>query len=481
MGLLSLIITLPLFTLLVLVVAPEKYARPIAITGSIVAFAASLFALSQFAIDGVGLQFEEKFTWIPTFGIFYHLGLDQLSIWLVVLATFLGLLALSASYSIESQLKMYYGCFLLLITTMVGVFSSHDFFLFYIFWEMSLFPLYVIIALWGSENRLYASLKMFLYTLFGSVFLLIGIFLLHSYVGTFDVQTIMANRDLIPANIQMLIAGLFTLGFAVKLPMVPFHTWLPDAHVQAPTAGSMLLAGVLLKMGGYGIMRFVFEMFPTPAVQIAFPLFIFGLINIVYGAFLALAQTDLKKLVAYSSISHMGFVLVGLASLKTIGIAGALFQMIAHGITSPAMFFCVGLLYYRTHSRELSVYGGLATKLPKFAVLFAITAFASLGLPGLIGFVGEFTSLAAGFATYGWWIIPGGFGVFLAGMYILKMFQGVLWGDVPEKCEKLVDLSRVETFVLGTFVLLSIVGGLIPTIFLPAVNAYAERIAALFG
>jgi len=464
MGFLSGLLLFPVVGVVLLTLLPARFSRITALLVSLLTFIGTVVLLFSFNTTITTLQFEELYQWIPSLGIGFHVGVDHLSILLVVLSSFLSVLAIGASYGVEKNLKAYYVCFLFLLATLLGVFVAHDLFLFYVFWELSLFPLYVIIALWGGERRVYAAIKMFLYTLFGSIFLLIGIILLSVLVQphTFDLPTIISLRDTIPLQFQLLIVVLFSIGFAVKLPLVPVHTWLPDAHVEAPTAGSMLLAGVLLKMGGYGFLRLVFGLFPQAAVVIAFPLFVIGLVNIVYGAFLALAQSDLKKLVAYSSISHMGFVVIGLASLQDIGVQGALFQMIAHGITSPALFFVVGVLYHRTHSRDIKFYGGIATVMPVFSVLFALTAFASLGLPGLIGFIGEFATLAGGFIAYGWWVVAGGAGVFLAGMYMLKMVQGVLWGKVADRCKGLKDLTRTEVLVLVPLVVLMFIGGIAP-------------------
>lgn len=482
MGILSFILIIPLISLVALLVASEKHSRRISIAGNALTLLTSLGMLMRFNLKETGLQFEENYPWISSLDINFHIGVDHLSILFVVLTSLICFLALLSSFDIKKFGKVYYSCFLLLLSSMIGVFVSFDLFLFYVFWEFSLFPLYIIIALWGGKNRIYAAIKMFLYTLFGSIFLLTGIILVYIFATphSFDLLKVIANAHTISAPFPLIIVILFSIGFAVKLPIVPFHTWLPDAHVEAPTAGSMILAGIVLKMGGYGFLRLVMGVFPSAAQNLATTLAVLAIISILYGAFLALAQTDLKKLVAYSSISHMGFVLLGIASMTHIGFSGAIFQMIAHGLSSAALFFIVGILYLRTNTREINGFGGLASIMPCFSILFSIIAFGSLGLPGLAGFVGEFSSLTGGYEKFGWIAGIGALGIFIAAMYMLKMLQSVLWGKPRDDQLSLNDLSMTEKTVLGTLVFFTILGGILPNIFLRFIEAGTDALSQLY-
>ncbi|MEK7376177.1 MAG: NADH-quinone oxidoreductase subunit M, partial [Candidatus Margulisiibacteriota bacterium] len=375
---------------------------------SLAPLAASIYLLVKFGRDAAGFQFQEVLPWIPSLGIKYHLGIDGISLPLLILTTLLTTLSLIYSWIIKDRPKEYFILFLFLETGMLGVFSALDLFLFYVFWEISLVPMYFLIGIWGGARREYAAIKFFLYTLLGSLAMLLSILLLYfnSAPHTFDLLELSKMAD--PALSLIVFIGFF-LAFAIKVPMFPFHTWLPDAHVEAPTAGSVILAGVLLKMGGYGFLRFALPLLSETCAYLAVPIAILALISIVYGAFVAMAQTDLKKLIAYSSVNHMGYVMLAISAAmagaassaaKSVAVSGAVMQMLSHGLITGALFFLVGVIYERTHTRQLADFGGLGAKVPVFAGVFSFFAFASLGLPGLSGFISEFMIFIGSFPVY---------------------------------------------------------------------------------
>ncbi|MFQ5927752.1 MAG: NuoM family protein, partial [Terriglobia bacterium] len=414
-------------------------------------FAVSLPLVWLFDKTAPGFQFVFKRPWIPSFHVEYHLGIDGISYLLIMLTTVLGFIAVLSSWSfIQDRVKEYYIMFMVLQTGMLGVFMSLDFVLFYVFWEVMLVPMYFIIGVWGHERKLYAAIKFFLFTLLGSVLLLLGILALWYYnwhdlsnPRTFDVTQLM-QLDL-PLEWQKWIFWAFFVAFAIKVPMVPFHTWLPDAHVEAPTAGSVILAGVLLKMGTYGFMRFSLPMLPDASREYVWIMATLSIIAIVYGALVCMMQKDMKKLIAYSSVSHLGFCTLGIFALNHQGLAGSLLQQVNHGISTGALFLIAGLLYERRHTREIVAFGGLSTPMPRFAAIYLIISLASLGMPLLNGFIGEFTILLGAWQESKVWAAFAVLGIVLAAAYLLWLYQRVMFGPVthPEN-EKLRDLNLRE-------------------------------------
>ena len=408
-----------------------------------------------------GLQMEDFGSWIPALGVTYHVGVDGLSIWMVMLTTFIMPLAIASSWhSIDTQVKNYYIFMLLLETGMLGVFLAQDLFLFYIFWEFTLVPMYFLIGIWGGKDRVYASLKFFLYTMAGSLLMLLAILYMGITVGTFNLPELIGARGDF-AGAQFWLFWGFAIAFAIKVPVWPLHSWLPDAHTQAPTAGSIVLAGVLLKMGTYGFTRFNLPLFPEQSVASAPFIAVLAIIGIIYGAVVAFAQTDVKKLVAYSSISHLGFVMLGIFSLNEIGIQGGIIQGVNHGLSTGALFFIVGFIYDQRHTRELKDFGGLWKAVPIFAVLSLVVSLSSMGLPGLNGFVGEFAILlgsmgsdaltANGTAS---WIFTAfaTTGVILAAVYLLKMYQGVFMGPLDNEANmSLREMNGGEMVIMLSF------------------------------
>jgi NADH-quinone oxidoreductase subunit M len=438
--LLSVILFTPLAGLAILLLIPSRSKDLIRVWANIVAFAGFLISLplvSRFQAGQPDFQFEERADWIPTLGAHYHLGIDGISLLLVILTTLMGFIAVLCSWSaIQDRLKEYYAMFLLLQTGMIGVFLSLDFFLFYIFWELVLVPMYFIIGVWGGPRKLYAAIKFFLYTLAGSVLMLLGILTLYFqhysqfHFYTFEIPELMKTS--LPLGLQQWVFWAFFIGFAIKVPMFPFHTWLPDAHVEAPTAGSVILAAVLLKMGTYGFLRFSLPLLPKASADqsIVQILAILSIIGIIYGALVSLMQADWKKLVAYSSVSHLGFCTLGIFSLNPNGIAGSVLQQINHGISTGMLFMIIGVIYERRHTREISEYGGLAHVMPTFAKIFAFAMLSSAGLPLLNGFVGEFTILQGAFEANRIWAAFAVTGVIFGAAYLLWLYQRTMLGQV---------------------------------------------------
>lgn len=489
---LSVLIFLPILLILPILLAPEgKDGRNIHILG--IGGSALLFMYSSLAWTGLVRPVSEVIPWIPSLGITYSLGTDGLTMTLVYLTTFLVLMSAIASFtSIHKRLKLYYSMLFVLTTAVLGVFLARDMFLFFLFWELELIPMYLLIAIWGGPRRDYASLKFVLYTLFGSVFLVAGTLALYFHARSLpgaDMTTLFQFQSIqnaigqnLPLASQVLIfIALFTT-FAVKLPVVPVHTWLPDAHVEAPTPISMMLAGILLKMGAYGMLRFGFEFLPDAARVLAPYIAVLAVINIVYTAGVALVQTDLKKLIAYSSVSHMGFVLLGLAALNAIGFNGAVFVMFAHGLVSAALFMCVGTLYNRTHTRNIADYGGFGTQTPIIFYFFLFMSMASLGLPLLVSFASETLVFYGAFVSKAFQTIPffgnsinlsiqgltfiAGLGVVIGAAYLLWMLKRVFFGPIQDRWTSLPDASSSEVFVLLTLTLLVLAFGLYPNLIL---------------
>jgi NADH-quinone oxidoreductase subunit M len=425
-----------------------------------------LFDLSN-RTAGFVFDYLTPLQWFPQVNVNYWMGADGLSVPMLFLTGLLSFVSIFVSFSITERVKEYFAWFLLLEVGMFGVFCALDFFLFYIFWEIMLVPMYFLIGVWGGPRREYAAIKFFLYTLFGSVFMLIGILALYFTTGTLNMLELIRMNSMYSHLFQMWVFAAFFIGFAIKVPVWPFHTWLPDAHVEAPTAVSVILAGILLKMGTYGILRISYPMFPEAAIAYSVPIAILGLIGIIYGALVSMAQKDLKKLVAYSSVSHMGYCMLGMAALTVKGVSGCLFQMFSHGVITGALFILVGVIYERAHTREIAAFGGLGVKIPKYTALFVLFGMASLGLPGMSGFVSEFMVFVGSFETiyFGKWIvILAVLGVVLTAGYILRMVQRMFLGQFNTKWEGLTEINGREVFTLVPLVLLTLAIGIYPKV-----------------
>ena len=477
-GLLTILTFFPLVGVLaILLLKPLKresdnLIRQLAIGTAALTFIISLIALIQFDPGRASLQLVDKVEWIPSLGITYYLGVDGLSILFIMLTSFITLLAIIASWSqIENQVKTYYIFMLLLEIGMTGVFLAQDLFLFYIFWEFTLIPMYFLIGIWGGERRVYASIKFFLYTMAGSLLMLLAILYLGLTNDTFTVPDLIAGRDAFAAaDIQRLLFLGFAVAFAIKVPVFPFHSWLPDAHTEAPTAGSIILAGILLKMGTYGFIRFNLPLFPEASSYFAPLIAVLAIIGIIYGAIVSFAQTDVKRLVAYSSVSHLGFVMLGIFALNAAGLQGAILQGVNHGLSTGALFFLVGILYEQRHTRAMSAFGGIWRAIPIFTALSLVVVLSSMGLPGLNGFVGEFSillgSMGAESLGSNAWIYTAfaASGVILAAVYLLWMFQRVFLGplDKPEN-KALRDVNSRELAIFLAFLVFIVWIGIYPT------------------
>jgi NADH-quinone oxidoreductase subunit M len=455
--------------------AARRNIRNVALFTTAFTFVLSLFIWAAFDPGTTGFQFVEKTDWLGS-GITYHMGVDGISMLFVILTTFLMPLCILASWvSVEKRVKEYMIAFLVLETLMIGVFCALDIVLFYVFFEAGLIPMFIIIGVWGGKRRVYASFKFFLYTLLGSVLMLLAIMAMYWQAGTTDIPTLLAHD--FPAGMQTWLWLAFFASFAVKMPMWPVHTWLPDAHVEAPTAGSVILAGILLKMGGYGFLRFSLPMFPLASADFAPFVFALSVIAIIYTSLVALMQEDIKKLIAYSSIAHMGFVTMGIFTMNDIGIQGAIFQMLSHGLISGALFLCVGVVYDRMHTREIAAYGGLVNNMPKYAVVFLIFTMANVGLPGTSGFVGEFMTLLGAFQANTWVAFFATTGVVLSAAYALWLYRRVVFGALTKDSLKgLLDLSVREKAVIYPLVILVIFFGVYPA---PILDATATSVEAL--
>ncbi|MBI2369871.1 MAG: NADH-quinone oxidoreductase subunit M [Deltaproteobacteria bacterium] len=480
-GLLTAVVFLPLVGAGVLLFADrarEQTLRQTALGASALTFLLSLPLYFRFDAGLAGMQFVERAPWIPQWGIAYHLGVDGISLFLVLLTTFLTPLALLASWSaITARVKEFLICMLLLETGMLGVFAALDLFLFYIFWEAMLVPMYFLIGVWGGPQRIYAAVKFLLYTMAGSLLMLVGLLALYFLTGARSFDLLELYRAPVPAAAQTWLFLAFFLAFAFKVPMFPFHTWLPDAHVEAPTAGSVLLAAVLLKMGTYGFLRFSLPLFPVAAEALTPLIAVLALIGILYGALVAMVQPDVKSLVAYSSVSHLGFVVLGLFALNPQGLQGGLLQMLNHGLSTGALFLLVGILYERRHTRLIEEFGGLSRVMPAFAAAFLIVTLSSIGLPGLNGFVGEFLILLGAFRqnpTYG---VLAALGVILSAIYMLWMSQRVMFGEVTNPANRaLPDLTGREWAVLLPIILAIFWLGLYPQAVLRRIEPSVARL-----
>ena len=452
----------------------ENTVKYLSLSVAFITFLLSLLLYMQFDTSTYAMQFVEKTIWIETFSIYYHLGVDGIALPLILLTTFTTVLVILAGWEvIETRISQYMAAFLILTGLMIGVFSAVDAMLFYFFWEAMLIPMFLIIGIWGGPNRVYATVKFFLYTFLGSVFMLVALLYLYSQAGSFNIL----DLHMLPLSlhVQELVFVAFFLAFAVKIPMWPVHTWLPDAHVEAPTGGSVILAAILLKMGGYGFIRFSLPIAPEASAVLGDFVIVLSLIAIVYIGFVALAQQDMKKLIAYSSISHMGFVTLGFfvgfsiyAKSGTtegaiMGIEGAMMQMISHGFISGALFLCVGVLYDRMHSRQINDYGGVVNSMPHFAAFMMLFAMANSGLPGTSGFVGEFLVILSSYQANFWIAFLAGLTLILGAAYTLWMYKRVMFGDIAnEQVAELKDINPRETLILSLLALVVLLFGLWP-------------------
>jgi NADH-quinone oxidoreductase subunit M len=480
-AILNVVLYLPLAGIALLAATPAKQegtVRQVSFWVMVVQFVLTTWLYSRFDASVAGLQFETRVAWIPAWGVNYQIGLDGYNILLVALTAFLGPLVVAGAFTaIKKDVKLFYSMVFLIQFAMLGAFVAQDLFLFYLFWETMLIPMFLLIGIWGGERRIYATLKFFLYTAFGSILMLAAlIYLVLSLQATTGI-TSFAFADLygarLPLSTQLILLSAFGLSFAIKVPMVPLHTWLPDAHVEAPTAGSVILAGVLLKMGTYGFMKLGFPLFPDATRELTPLIQTLAVISIVYGACLALVQDDIKKIIAYSSISHLGYVMLGLVSLDILGIQGAMVQMVSHGLTAAGLFLMVGMIYERCHTRELAAYGGIAKLLPVYSVFFMILTLASIGLPTTSGFTGEFLVLLGAFksawaqyqagSSYALWMaVTAVSGVVLGALYMLRFAQKFLYGPAKAPHMPLVDLDTRERLVLAAIVVAVFALGVFP-------------------
>ena len=471
--------------LLILRGEDHVWIRRIALAVSLIEFVISLFLLPGFSASAQGYQFVEARSWIPAIGIHYHLGVDGISLFLVLLTTFLTPISVLCSWtSIHERVKEFFICLLVIETAMIGVFLSLDLFLFFVFWELTLIPMYFLIGVWGHGRRIYAAVKFILYTMFGSILMLVAIVWLYGLTGTFDLPRIQEylSHVVLPGHTEFLLFGAFFLAFAIKVPLFPLHTWLPDAHTEAPTAGSVILAGVMLKLGTYGILRFCLPLFSKAAHAMAPYIAVLAIIGIVYGALVAAVQTDLKRLVAYTSVSHLGLVVLGLFAFSTVSIEGAVYQMLNHGVSTGALFLAVGMLYDRRHTYEIKEFGGLATPMPILMSYFLFICLSSLALPPLNGFIGEFIILVGTYQAHHVWATWAATAAILSAIYLLWSYQRVALGEVTvEKNKTLPDASPREKLILATMAVVIILMGVTSPYFTHRMEVSADAVVQRFN
>jgi NADH-quinone oxidoreductase subunit M len=495
---LSFITFIPLLVALMLAVATQFnkgaarerldiQAPKVALIASVAVLILSILLVIDFDTAEAGFQFVEDTPWLGG-GIDYRVGVDGISVLFVLLTTFLTPFCILASMtSVKTRMLEYMIAFLVLETLMIGVFVSLDLILFYLFFEAVLIPMFIIIGVWGGKNRVYASYKFFLYTLLGSVLMLAAILWIYFYSGEqlgerTTNMAVLIDELKIPGGFQTWLWLAFFASFAVKMPMWPVHTWLPDAHVEAPTAGSVILAGILLKLGGYGFLRFSLPLFPEASMNLAPIIFWMSVIAIIYTSLVAYRQNDMKKLIAYSSVAHMGFVTMGIFTFNMQGIQGGIFQMLSHGLISGALFFCVGVIYDRMHTREIAFYGGLVSKMPVYAAFFLLFTMANVGLPGTSGFVGEILTMVGAYQVNPWIAFGAALGMILSAVYALHLYREVIFGEVVnDKLEGILDVTKTEVFILGTLAFFTILLGVYPSLITDVTAASVEKLIADFN
>lgn len=495
-NLLSIITFLPLVAAVILALflrgddeAAARNAKWLALAATLATFLFSLLLLTGFDSADTGFQFVEEGSWIM--GLKYKMGVDGISVLFVMLTTFMMPLTIWASWGVKSRVKEYMIAFLLLETLMLGVFMALDLVLFYLFFEAGLIPMFLIIGIWGGKERIYAAFKFFLYTFFGSVLMLVALVYMYVDAGSTDIPTLMTHKFgsdtfsflgiQIVGGVQTMLFLAFFASFAVKLPMWPVHTWLPDAHVQAPTAGSVVLAAILLKMGGYGFLRFSLPMFPVGTDVLATFVLWLSVIAIVYTSLVALVQEDMKKLIAYSSVAHMGYVTAGIFSLNQQGVDGAIFQMLSHGFISGALFLCVGVIYDRMHTRDIDAYGGVVNRMPAYALIFMFFTMANVGLPGTSGFVGEFLTLVGMFQANTWIALVATSGVIFSAAYALYLYRRVVLGDlIKESLKSITDMDRREKMIFAPLVFMTLLLGIYPSLVTDLIGPSVEALLTNF-
>jgi NADH-quinone oxidoreductase subunit M len=466
---------------LILLMASERLARWIALIATLATLAVSAPLYWHFDKTSAALQFVESANWIPAWNITYGLAVDGISLPFVALASLLSILCVGASWTaIQTRMREFYVALLVVETAMIGLFAATNLFLFFVFWELMLVPMFLLIGVWGGTGRVYAAVKFLIFTLSGSVLMLVGIIVIYRACGTLDFKALMLPRVSLSARQQAWLFAAFLAAFAVKVPMFPLHTWLPNAHTEAPTAGSVILAGILLKMGAYGFLRVSLPILPQGARLFLKPMLVISAVAIVYGAYVTLAQTDVKRLIAFSSISHMGFVTLGIFTLNQRGVEGAVLQMVNHGIISGALFLCVGMIYERTHTREIKDYGGVGRVAPVYATLLALFCLAAAGTPGLNSFVGEFLIMGAGFQTNGWLGASTVWGVALGTTYIIWLYYRMVMGKLnPKLGDGQLELNVREVATLAPLALLALCLGLYPESVLSYLHVPVARLLAM--
>ncbi|WP_218460551.1 NADH-quinone oxidoreductase subunit M [Rickettsia sp. TH2014] len=458
------------------------YVMYVAVLSSVLTFSSTIYILIEFDSSNPAYQFVERYDWLDKIGLEFHVGVDGISIFFVTLTSFLTLICIIGSlFTVKKYIKEYLVCFLLMESFCIGAFTSVNLLLFYLFFEAILVPMYIIIGVWGGENRIYAALKFFLYTFFGSVFFLLSLIYIYNKIHSFDLTYISELTGNIPLFVQQILWWAIFIAFAVKIPMIPFHTWLPDAHVQAPTSGSVILAGILLKLGGYGFLRVLLPLFPNASQEFAIYVIYLSVIAIIYASLVALAQKDMKKMIAYSSIAHMGYVTIGIFSFTEAGVSGAIFQMLSHGVISSCLFLIVGTLYERLNTKEIAKYGGVASKMPVLATFFMIAMLGSVGLPGTSGFIGEFLSLLGIYKVNVAATFIAALGIILGAVYMLKLYKEVMLGEITNKeIMHFRDLYKYEIISIAPLILLIIYFGLMPSSILNVFSLSVENLLVKF-